>query len=44
MKIETVRAGVIERVALPTRDKGGVLLPLELGELVNTLRQIYLTA
>lgn len=44
MKIETFRIGVIGRVALPTHDMGGALLPLELSELVNTLRPIYLTA
>ena len=44
MKIETFRVGVIEGVALPTNDMGGVLLPFELGEIFNTLHPIYLTA
>jgi 2-keto-4-pentenoate hydratase/2-oxohepta-3-ene-1,7-dioic acid hydratase in catechol pathway len=37
MKIGTVRAGAIERVALLTHDKGGVLLPFAFGDLVTII-------
>jgi 2-keto-4-pentenoate hydratase/2-oxohepta-3-ene-1,7-dioic acid hydratase in catechol pathway len=37
MKIGTVRAGSIERVALLTHDKGGFLLPRVLGDLVTII-------